>query len=71
VGIPGTIVNEIARPSCTGGGRLRIGHPTGVLEMEAKVEPDGRGFRLVRSAVMRTARRIMDGTVYVSARHFD
>ena len=71
VGIPGTIVNEIARPACTGGGRLRIGHPTGILEMDAKVEYDGQAFRLVRSAVMRTARRIMDGTVYVSSRHFD
>jgi 2-methylaconitate cis-trans-isomerase PrpF len=70
-GIPGTIVSEIARPACTGGGRLRIGHPTGILEMDAKVEYDGQTFRLVRSAVMRTARRIMDGTVYVSSRHFD
>jgi len=71
VGIPGTVVNEIARAGCGNGGRLRIGHPTGVLEMEAKVESDGRTHRLVRSAVMRTARRIMDGTVYVSTRHFE
>jgi 2-methylaconitate cis-trans-isomerase PrpF len=71
VGIPGTIVNEVARPGCAAGGRLRIGHPTGILEMEAKVEVEGKGYRLARSAVMRTARRIMDGTVYVSSRHFD
>jgi 2-methylaconitate cis-trans-isomerase PrpF len=71
VGIPGTIVNEVARPGCAAGGRLRIGHPTGVLEMDAKVESSGRTHRLVRAAVMRTARRIMDGTVYVSSRHFE
>jgi len=71
VGIAGTIVNEVCRPGCAAGGRLRIGHPAGVLEMDAKVESSGRTHRLVRAAVMRTARRIMDGTVYVSSGHFE
>jgi 2-methylaconitate cis-trans-isomerase PrpF len=68
VGIPGTLVHEVARAPCREGGRLRIGHPTGILEMDAKVDRGPEGFRLARSAVMRTARRIMDGTVYVSSR---
>lgn len=68
VGIPGTIVHEVARARPEGDLRLRIGHPTGLLSMEAKVERGPEGYRLVRSAVTRTARRIMDGTVYVPSR---
>lgn len=70
-GIPGTVVHEVARTRPAHDSRLRIGHPTGLLAMEARVEDDPCGYRLARSAVTRTARRIMDGTVYVSARHFD
>jgi len=70
-GIAGTIVHEVMRPEVATMHRLRIGHPAGVMEMEAQVDSDGRTHRLVRAAVVRTARRIMDGTVYVSSRHFD
>ena len=67
-GINGTIVNQVMRPSCGEGGRIRIGHPMGVMQIDAKVETRSGEPRLVRAAVVRTARRIMDGTVYVASR---
>ena len=67
-GINGTIVNQVTRPSCGEGGRIRIGHPMGVMQIDAKVETRSGEPRLVRAAVVRTARRIMDGTVYVASR---
>jgi len=70
-GIPGTIVNEVVRRGCGDGGVIRIGHPTGVIEIDARVQTRGRTPTLARAAVLRTARRIMDGTVYVSTRIFD
>jgi 2-methylaconitate cis-trans-isomerase PrpF len=66
-GIKGTIVNEIVRPPCGEGGTLRIGHPTGMMAIDAKVDASRGAPRLVRAAVVRTARRIMEGTVYVSS----
>jgi 2-methylaconitate cis-trans-isomerase PrpF len=69
-GIPGTIVNEVVRRGCGDGGVIRIGHPTGVIEIDARVQTRGRTPTLARAAVLRTARRIMDGTVYVSTRIF-
>jgi hypothetical protein len=43
------------------GDTVRIGHPAGVISLEARVE-DGR---VERAAFARTARRIMEGCVFV------
>jgi 2-methylaconitate cis-trans-isomerase PrpF len=63
--IPGTLVNQAMKPEAMGRGIVRFGHPAGVIEVEVAVrEQDGR-FSVERSAVGRTARRIMEGVVYV------
>ena len=56
--IPGTVVNDvIAEPDDVAA--VRIGHPAGVISIEAKVV-DGK---VERAAFSRTARRIMEGQV--------
>lgn len=65
---PGTIVNEIAKASL-GSDRiehLRIGHPWGVMDAYAdlKVNEDGT-HSVISGNLDRTARRIMEGNVYV------
>ncbi len=62
--IPGTIVYEAARPESRGQALTRIGHPAGVIGVEAAVQSDD-GVRLVRATVGRTARRIMEGYAFV------
>jgi len=60
---PGTIVNEIASASL-GIKELRIGHPWGVMTARADLREDGgEGIRC--GYLERTARRIMEGSVYV------
>lgn len=56
---PGTLVYEMrgARDS----GLVRIGHPGGIIECDTEVK-DGK---IVRAVIGRTARRIMEGHVYV------
>jgi 2-methylaconitate cis-trans-isomerase PrpF len=62
--IPGTIVHEMTRAEVAGA--VRIGHPAGVIETESRVDPDGAGGFAVRRATLgRTARRILEGYVYV------
>jgi hypothetical protein len=61
--IPGTVVNEVARQSLPD--RVRIGHPAGVIEVGAKVRPQGDDWRVESVTTQRTARRIMDGFIYV------
>ncbi|MBP2637098.1 MAG: mii [Firmicutes bacterium] len=58
--IPGTIVHE-AIPHIDSLKVIRIGHPAGIIEIEAAFQ-DGE---LARAAFARTARRIMEGYVYV------
>ncbi len=58
--IPGTIVHEmLSEPDSEL--LVRIGHPAGVIGIEAKVD----GLKVERAAISRTARRIMDGQVYI------
>jgi len=65
---PGTIVNEIV---CENSGtnrveHLRIGHPWGIMDAYADLADNGDGTHTVLSGNLdRTARRIMEGYVYV------
>jgi 2-methylaconitate cis-trans-isomerase PrpF len=58
--IPGTIVHE-AIPHIDTIEVIRIGHPAGIIDIEAAVDKG----ELVRAAFSRTARRIMEGYVFV------
>jgi 4-oxalomesaconate tautomerase len=57
--LPGTTAHDLARP----GAPLRIEHPAGHLDVTVEVE-DGTPPRVVRSGVIRTARKLFDGMVF-------
>jgi len=61
--IDGTIVHQAARAS--NGAKLRIGHPAGVIDTEAIVEWKNGVLKVKRATLGRTARRILDGKVYL------
>lgn len=63
--LPGTIVSEACRPETQDGIEVRFGHPAGVIVTEARVELDGNDYVVKRATLGRTARRLMEGTVYV------
>jgi len=44
--------------------RFDIEHPTGHLEVEAEVDTDSQPPTVIRSGVVRTARKLFDGTVF-------
>jgi 2-methylaconitate cis-trans-isomerase PrpF len=64
--IPHTIVWDLLSIEARKNGVLRIGHPGGVVpvEAESKIASDGTAT-ITHLGVYRTARRIMDGLVYV------
>ena len=66
--VPGTIVNEVVRME-EGQQTVRIGHPSGVMTMypymDDPAKEDINAIQVSGVAVQRTARRIMDGTVYI------
>ena len=66
--VPGTIVHEVMRME-EGQQTVRIGHPSGVMTMypymDDPTKADINAIAVSGVAVQRTARRIMDGTVYI------
>lgn len=69
--LEGTVVSEVLGSSARRGKIVRLGHPSGTLEFEIEFSRDADGNpRLEKAAVARTARRIMDGFVYVPRRIF-
>jgi len=58
--IEGTIVNQLI-PRANELDVIRIGHPAGVIPVVANVD----GIKVKRAALIRTARRIMEGYVFI------
>jgi 4-oxalomesaconate tautomerase len=64
--IPGSVAAEIAGgQSGSGPRRVEIGHPTGFFTVEMEVETGSGSVDVRRSALLRTARKLMRGEVYV------
>jgi len=64
--IPGTIVNRLMRENAVNNPVLRIGHPGGVIDAEKKGRKENGEIIVEKISVGRTARKIMEGVVYVS-----
>ncbi len=65
--IPGTIPNRSAGIEGGGDRVVRIGHPSGIMEIAATVKRAGDEWTATRVAVDRTARRLMEGSVLLPA----
>lgn len=63
--IPGSVAWEVLRKEAKTKQSVNIGHPGGVISVEAEAEVISGEVKLKRIGVYRTARRIMDGYVYV------
>ena len=63
--IPGTVVYQAARAESRRREMTLIGHPAGVIDVEAVVGMSAGAPRLERASVGRTARRIMEGYILV------
>lgn len=58
--LPGTVVNDVTS-TCEKHGEVRLGHTSGVTTLTAEIDED----HVKKAGMIRTARRIMDGFVYV------
>lgn len=60
--LPGSVVHRRSRPP---GGAIRLGSPSGVLEVDAKVSASSTGFDAEYATAYRTTRRLFTGVVSV------
>ncbi|MBS0244881.1 MAG: PrpF family protein, partial [Proteobacteria bacterium] len=67
--LPGSIPNEMARGLSPDATQIRIGHPSGLISVDAKVTLPAAGGEPVAeyAAVLRTARRLFEGRVLYKA----
>jgi len=68
--IDGTIVNELVNRKAIENKEIRLGHPGGIIIIEPRVEKKGNTFGYIEAAAGRTARRLMEGYVYVPQKYF-
>lgn len=69
--IPGTVVNEVIPAGKAEGDEVTMGHPGGSVTVKVKMEGEAARPSYVVATVYRTARRILDGQVYVPGSLFE
>ncbi|MCC6179178.1 MAG: hypothetical protein IT305_28045 [Chloroflexi bacterium] len=69
--IKGTLVQELTRLGAGERGEVRIGHAAGVLDIGVSAERRDEGWYVRSVSTFRTARRIMDGRIFVPDRYLD
>ena len=71
---PGSVANRVAGRNPAKGGTtqlLEIEHPTGFFTVAMQVAHEGGALRVERSALIRTARKLMRGEVFVPSRAWE
>ncbi|MCA8887679.1 MAG: hypothetical protein KDA46_02545, partial [Parvularculaceae bacterium] len=64
--LPGSVSARFFKaPDLNGPMRLDIEHPTGFFTVDLELKIDGEKLTIVRSALLRTARLLMRGDVFV------
>ncbi len=63
--IPGSVVHSLLAESARDAPVLKIAHPSGLIEADARAAYSGNQVTIEKIAVYRIARMIMDGYVYV------
>ena len=62
--LPGAVGSDLAVMPPEGGHRLSIEHPSGALQVEVELDTTTTPPKVLRSGVVRTARKLFDGTVF-------
>ena len=69
---PGSVAAAVSRIAPQSGlHQLEIEHPTGFFTVTLEIALDGDRVEVLRSALLRTARKLMQGEVFVPARAWD
>lgn len=67
--LPGSVAAAVAGlPPRTGAQRLDVEHPSGFFTVEMELEGSGGSIVVKRSALLRTARKLMQGRVFIPSR---
>ena len=70
--VPGSVVNEVVGSGPQSGveREIIIGHPSGLMDVKVEAKSGGGQLHIVSCTVGRTARKIMEGKVFISSRAY-
>ena len=68
--IPGTVVNQVVSEGIFDKDEILLGHPGGIIPIEPKLKEEGGKYIYLEAGAGRTARRLMEGYVYVPKKYF-
>ena len=68
VALPGTVCDGLGVMPAGNQPALAIGHPSGEMTVQMNLARDEQGVSVASAALVRTARRLFDGNVYIPAR---
>lgn len=63
--LKGSVANDLIGLEVQGAVELEIEHPTGFFTVSMEIEGEGKALLIGRSALLRTARKLMSGEVFV------
>jgi 4-oxalomesaconate tautomerase len=63
--IPGSVANKAAKRSPDAGSRVDVEHPSGFFSVDVDLEVRGKEIAVRRASLMRTARKLLQGDVFV------
>jgi 2-methylaconitate cis-trans-isomerase PrpF len=64
---PGTIADGLLERPASSPATITIEHPTGSIDILAEYDLSDDGFTLISAGLIRTARKLADGNLYVPA----
>ena len=68
--VEGTVIRQLIHSPDAKQNNFRLGHPSGIFEVGARVRKDGKSYQYIEANFGRTARRLMEGYILVPERHF-
>ncbi len=68
--IEGTVVHDVLDEGARDRAEIRLGHPGGVMTVGIQMERKGNTYEYKEGILSRTARRLMEGYVYVPDKYF-
>lgn len=63
--LPGTVASDERNEPSVGMHRVEVQHPAGRIQVEVELSGEDGQFKLVQAALIRTARKILQGTLFV------
>ena len=68
--IEGTVLHDMLGKGALETKEIRLGHPGGIIPVGVEVDKEGNSYEYKEAVLGRTARRLMDGYIYVPEKYF-